>query len=223
VLPAGYLDAQNVIPSNELRHISREMHSAGVITNQSVKTIGSPFLSEWQRGHIITKEGNKSGKLLLRYNMRKNNVQYTRNKNIYMIPAKKLKGFIIETSDGNIAFKNGFKTDQKHIKPNTLLQVIYNGNVKLLAHHTSTLIKNMATYGTATKKQKFEHHIHYFLQTPDDTFHKVKLKRKDILNALPDHKKEVKRYAKENHLSFKKKADLKKILVHYDSISSSAK
>jgi hypothetical protein len=217
------LQAQNTtITTDELRHISREMNNAGIITHQAVKTIGSPFLTKWQRGYILMKGGKKSGELILRYDMWKNNVQFTRNKKIYMIPAKKISGFVIKTTDGNITFKNGFKTDQKHINQNTFLRIIYDGNVKLLGHHTSTLIKNIATYGTATKKNKFIHHIHYFLQTPNGAFHKVKLKRKDILDALPNYKKEVKNYAKKQHLSFEKKPDLKKILAYFDHIHKSS-
>jgi hypothetical protein len=222
ILPAGYLDAQNVLTNRDLGRISQEMHGSGIITFRSTKYIGSPYLTKFQQGYVTLKGNKKSELLLLRYNEWKNNVQFLRDKKIYMIPAKKLSGFIIKTTDGNMTFKNGFKTDQKHINQNTLLWVIYNGNIKLLAYFASTLQKNIVTYGTATKKNKFVNHTYYYLRTPNGTFHNVKLKKKDILHALPDHKKDVKSYAKKNHLGFKSKKDLQKILAYYDHIQKNS-
>lgn len=223
ILPTAYLQAQSTMTTRDLGTINAKMHGAGIIAFQSTKYIGSPFLTKFQHGYIIMKSGAKSQPLLLRYNTRTNNVQYVKNKkDIYKIPAKKINAFVIKTSDGNITFKNGFKTEQDNINQNTLLWVIYNGNNRLLAHFSSTLMKNIATYGTATKKSKFMSHTAYFLQTPDGTFHEVKLKRKDILDVLSNHKKGVKKYAKKHHLSFEKTSDLKKILAYYDSINSNS-
>lgn len=219
LLPVSYLYAQNgAVMRNELRNISRAMNNAGIITLNATKYIGTPYFNKWQQGYVIIKGNKKSRPVMLRYNMWKNNVQFIKNKKIYIIPAKKMLGFVLKTNHGKLIFKNGFQTDKDDINQNTLLQVIYNGNVKLLAQHTSSLLRNISTYGTAVTKNKFDNDTHYYLQTSDKTFHKVKLNKDDILKALPNSNKKIVDYANNNNLSFDNKADLKKILSHYDRI-----
>ncbi|HYW35493.1 MAG TPA: hypothetical protein VE868_08810 [Balneolaceae bacterium] len=212
----------NTLTREEMHRISQDIHSGGITVKHANDYRGSPYFAKWQKGYIILKGGAKSNTLPIRYNMQKNAVEYIKNKKRFIISAKKIDGFVIKEKNGNITFKNGFKTNQGHINQNTLLRVIYNGNTKLLAHYTSKLLKNLASYESADTKNRFDNHIRYYIQESDGTFQKVKLKKKDILNALRKNRKKVAQYANKHNLSFKKETDLKDILKYYDSINSAS-
>lgn len=66
LLPITHLQAQVLLTWG------RPLHSA--------KYIGTPFLTKFQQGYVVMKNGTKSQPVLLRYNTYTNNVQYLRNK-----------------------------------------------------------------------------------------------------------------------------------------------
>lgn len=193
----------------------------GVLRTRSVTEYrGTPFFNEWSKGHVIINNNRITEPIPLRYDMEYDAVQFTRDGNIYAITNDKMEGFVIYTSDGNIEFRNGFNTDKDDITPNTLLRVVYDGkDVKLVAHHTSTLHENMPTYGSATKTSEFVNDTNFFL-IKNGTFHQVKLREKDILNVLEDQREALKSYAEENNLDYDEEVELKKILAQYDHLTS---
>lgn len=193
----------------------------GVLRTRSVTEYrGTPFFNEWAKGHVIINENEITQPIPLRYDMEYDAVQFTRDGNVYAISNDKMEGFVIYTTDGNIEFKNGFNTDKDDITPNTLLRVVYDGDIKLVAHHTSTLQENMPTYGSATKVSEFINDTNFFI-VKNGTFHEVELRERDILNVLEDKREELKSFAEENNLDYDEESELKKILAQYDNITSS--
>lgn len=194
----------------------------GILRTQSVTEFrGTPFFNEWTKGHVILGKNKVTQPITLRYDMEYDAVQFAQDEKIFAITNDKMEGFVIYTTDGNIKFKNGFNTDKDDITPNTLLRIIYDGNIKLVAHHTSTLQENMPTYGTANTVSEFVNDTNFFL-VKDGIFHEVGLNDDDILEVLSDHREELRRFAEENNLNFSQEPELKKILGHYDQITSSA-
>ena len=67
-----------------------------------------------------------------------------------------------------------------------------------------------------TKKAKTRYNVRtsYFVKKGDE-WQKLRLSRKYVLKLFGDQSDEVKKYAKENKLSFKRDKDLKKIFSQY--------
>ncbi len=58
----------------------------------------------------------------------------------------------------------------------------------------------------------------YYLKHKNGQLEQIKLKKKEILAVLKDHKTEIEKYASINKLSFKKEADLVKIINYYNTL-----
>jgi len=194
--------------------------SSIVPTKSAKEVIGSPYLTDkFLKGRLIINKNSVTRPIYLRYNTYKNDIEFLRNKKIMITDPKKIQGFKIFTKeDGDIVFENGFNTKVNDISKKTFLRVIHDGKTKLLAHHYSTYLEDMASYGTATKKDRYQSSVRYYLVTNDGKFRKVKFSKKDILEALPDHKSEVESYADSQNLSFDDEADIAKILSYYDGL-----
>ena len=210
-------DAQEVL-RQELEQI---MDGSQVLrTKTATEVTGSPYFNtKFVKGEIILNENSSTQPILLRYNMEDNMIEFRRNNETLVTDAKKISGFKIYTQEEDIIFKNGFSADVKGINQNTLLRVVYNGNIKLLAHHSASLKEDLATYATATKKSKYVQRMDYYL-VKKGKFHKVKLRKKDIMKHLSASSDDIESYVEENGLGFESETDLKKILNRYDGDSS---
>lgn len=175
---------------------------------------GSPYLFDaWFEGKIITNTRAKSKKLTLRFNALKNKLEYKKAKRVYVINPKKINGFIILGSKKDIVFKNGFAHDK--FKNTTFLRVVYDGSVKLLAHHITELKEDIPDYGNANKVNKYVNHIDYYLQK-DGNIYAIDLEKESILNILSVKRNKLAKYASSNNLSFKTEKEVRKILKYYD-------
>lgn len=191
----------------------------GVIRTRIVtKYQGTPYFNDWSKGHVIISENHITEPILIRYDMEYDAVVFSRDKKIYTISNDKMRGFVLYTTDGDINFRNGFNTDIKAIGQNTLLRIIYDGETKLVAHHTSDLQENLPTYGTANKVSAFEDDVDFYLVTEDGEFNKIRLRKNDVLNILADNGQKVSEYANSNNLKFDNENHLKQILSYYDSL-----
>lgn len=216
-----YSEAQNQkITRGELERFSS---FSGIVPTKSVtEVIGSPYLTDkFLKGRLIINKNSVTRPIYLRYNTYKNTIEFLRDNKIMIADPRKIRGFkIVTRKDGNIIFRKGFITKVDDISKQTFLRVIHDGKTKLLAHHYSTYLENLASYGTATKKDRYQSSVRYYLVTKDGKFHKVKFKKEDILEALSEHKSEVESYADSNNLSFEDEGDIAKILNYYDGLSA---
>jgi len=217
---------QNTVNAQGKDITKQDLRSFGklnsMVPTRSAKVVtGTPYLTEqFLKGKIILNSHSTTKALYIRFNTNKNQVEFVRGKKIMVTDPNKIDGFNILTQEGKpIIFKNGFHTDIDDISGNTLLRIIHEGKIKLLAHHGSTLLKNLASYGSADEHMRYQSYVDYYLVI-DGKFHKVKLSEKNFLNTLGDHKSDLKNYANSNHLSFKNFNDLDMILNHYEKIAS---
>lgn len=58
----------------------------------------------------------------------------------------------------------------------------------------------------------------YFVAVDGDKLIEVSLKKSKIMKLMAAHKKEIKAFVKTHRLSFKKEADVIKIINHYNSL-----
>lgn len=220
VASAFFLNPQSTFAQNKelTKEEVSDLTSSRITTKSSTETTGSAYLNDdFLKGKIMLANGKETAEMFIRYDMENDNVQFLRDKEIYATKSKKLDGFKIFADPHNILFKNGFSTDIKDINPNTLLRVAYDGKVKLLVQHKAILREDIASYGSATKKNKYDVYKYYFIVTKDGRFHQFE-KTDDFLKALPEHNNQIIEYASSNDLDFSNEQDLKKILQYYDTL-----
>lgn len=209
----------------ELNQISESLSSNFIISKQSRDIKGDPYLNpDFTSGNIILRDNVKTDTLPLRFNTEKNIVEFMKDKNYYGVQRNKINGFTLFGNPSDITFKNGFKSDDNDISRTTLLRVIYDGYVKLLAHHKTELKENIASYGSANQKDEYVDNVNFYIVEASGAFSEVKLKRKDIVGALgKDLRNKLSNYADENNLNFDREADLVQILKYHDKLTSNAK
>lgn len=222
LLPAAYGQDNNIIVENNLGDVARGIQGTGAFIKTVDTYQGTPyFTQEFLAGYLILENGAKTKTLALRYNMLNNNVEFIRDDDVFTVSGEKLKAYIIETSGNNIIFKNGFKAENNDFNSNTLMHVIYDGDIKLLAHYTSKLWKDVSTYDVAGDLNEYVTNTDFYLVTANDIIHEVKLKKSDILAVLPGKNIELQNFAEKNNLDFSEALQLKRILSHYDLLSTS--
>lgn len=196
--------------------------SRTLITKSATETIGSPYLSDdFIKGHIMLNENSRSETTGLRYNMETNQVEFLRDGEVFITEAKDIYGFKLYAEDARITFRNGYKTNTKGIDSNTLLRTVYKGDVKLLVHYKATLHEDIATYATATKKNKYNISKNYYLVTEDGEFHKIENPKSDILGILDKQKHKLEDFVNKNDLDLNYENDIIRLLKYYENGSSS--
>lgn len=211
---------QNNVTKEELRNFG--ILGSMVPTRSATVVTGSPYLTDkFLKGKILINRNSTTKSLYLRFNTYKNQVEFVRGKKVMLTNSDKIKGFKILTQEGKpIIFKNGFKNIDNDISSNTFLRIIHSGKIKLLAHHGATLLKDVASYGSADKKNRYQNFVNYYIEDINGDFHKVKLNENDILSAIGDHRDELKSFANTHNLDFQNLQDLNKILSQYEKITS---
>lgn len=206
----------------ELEMISQDLGRDFLLESRTRNIKGDPYLNEdFLPGVIRINEGLKTGELLVRYNTEKNIVEFKKGDGYYGLNPARIHGFTIYGTPNNIVFKNGFQSEDHDISRATLLRMIYDGKTKLVAHHTTSLQKDIATYGSGVQQDEYIDDVDFYIITPSGEFRETKLRRKDILRDLDRNLRDkVESYAENQGLDFEKEADLAKILKHYDQLKA---
>jgi len=169
---------QNQITKQDLRDITGLNRNTKVfVTKSSTQTIGSPYLNpNFYKGHMIIK-GTKTKPTFIRYNIYNNEVEFLRNGDIFVTDAKKIDGFKFYTSNGGILFRSGFKNKKYNITPEQFLRIIYNNEVLLVSESSASLIEDLASYGNATKQNKYQAFEKYYLVTSGGEYKKINVSK----------------------------------------------
>lgn len=192
-----------------------------LFTKEATTTIGSPYLSnDFLNGRIMLNKRSQSEIAPLRYNMEINQLEFLRDEEIFVVDSKNIHGFKLINEQKNVVFRNGFKSNAKSINSNTLLRVVYDGKTKLVVHYKAKLIRDVATYGSATKENRYTVSKTYYLALKNKKLREINSFEKDLFKILKDHQRELEQYAQKNSLEFDKEKELIDFLKYYDEISS---
>lgn len=219
LMTAGQVHSQDVqeISAEELRQYIGEEGVYRTRTSRRVK--GTPYLNkDWKMGHIILNQKSRSEQLPLRMNTFEQEIEFVRDDEVFAIPPQNVDGFVIYNEFGNILFKNGYRSEEHEVNPSTLLRVVHEGQTKLLVHHKTHLQQDMASYGMASKLDEYIDSRSYYLVTPDGSFNEIRLRKRDILRQLDDHREEIEEFAKQNNLDYSEEPEVATMLNHYDSL-----
>ncbi len=219
----GYSQDSNTIEldSQELR----DFQLTGVSrTKTTTKVKGSPFLDEdFTRGYVLLdKDKNlKTNVIPLRFDTYSNQLQFLKDNKVFAMDPNKIDEFVLHATDGDLHFKKGYKSDK--FDKDIFVRVISEGNVTLLAHHTTTLMKGVQGYGNATQLDEYIDGINFYLAENGNEFERIKLREKDFRKNLDRETYDsLKNYADSNNLSFENEKHLKKILSHLNKDSQSS-
>lgn len=221
VYPETVFSQQGQVKDIEREDLEDLGNSEVMRTKQATETQGSPYLNPtFLRGEAIINGGATTQALYLRLDTEKNNVEILRNDEIQILDINKIEGFRIFTSEEDVLFKNGFKSDDHDIKRRTLLRVMYDGITKFVAHHHASLKEDLPSYGSATQKNAYVSFMNYYIITPDGTFNEVELNQDEILSVLSDQRQELQKIANNNDWSFDNENDVQELVAEYDKLSS---
>ena len=196
--------------------------STGISSNfaekRTVVVKGDPYLSkEWNLGYLYA-AGKKTKALPLRFNLAENAFEVQTENDIIIIDSYRIEG-VDFLSPQKAVFKNGFTSNEKeNIDKDTMFEIIYDGDFKLLKKNYVSLTKAVATYGTANQEDVYKNYSKFYFYTANNEYVETKLKRKDILSFFEKKdQKKVEKYAKENNLSFKDTNEVAVILKYAEA------
>ncbi|GAB4017330.1 hypothetical protein [Spirosoma koreense] len=186
---------------------------------------GSPyFLPEWNKGQIEITTGQHYKDVPIKFDAYRQQLILLRPRmgnDSIIVNASQVKSFQFQNKDGQFFVFRRYptvKTDDAALKEGYFL-VLYQDKTALLKRITKTLIKAdyKNPYANGARYDEYKPVTSYYLLKPDQTLVKVKLSDKALVEALADHKDELKAFAKQENLSFKDEADAIKLVKKYDS------
>lgn len=186
---------------------------------------GSPYyFKDWKMGAVTDVSGKVTDKMMLRYDMYRDEVLYLQDGKSYAVAQEYARSFsfvvVNEQTSAieNATFKNGF-TIEGYTKKN-YFYVIYSGKAHYLKKFkTSYLEETVNNFGTNEQVKRFMQSEQEFFVAHDNTATQIK-NRKEILSLFGTLNDQMKGYIKSNKLNVKNDNDLAKILAKYDELSS---
>lgn len=116
-------------------------------------------------------------------------------------------------------FVIGFSSPEHDITTTSFLRVVYNGDTKMLAHHSVEYDRgNFRDPITNRVTAEYKKKETYYIVKEDGGFVKTRLRLKDILKDIGEFENELKDFAKKNKIKGKSETDAFKILEYYDSL-----
>jgi len=182
-------------------------------------TKGSPILFEkWMIATLTNNKGTTYSDRSIRIDTYKHDLHLKKDDEpgYFILDPNQIEKIVIPSMD--IVFKNGFHSSEHDIKKNHFVEIIHEGNVKLIQHFNTKLVESRGVNPiTGKNADKYISQENFYLIDSNGNYHDVKLKSKHILKALGGNTKKLEAYADNNNLSFKEKADVAKILSYYES------
>jgi hypothetical protein len=211
-------DAQ--ISNSEIYRDMGDITNSNVIRgSQQTELLGSPYLfEEWVLGRV--KHTNRwTAGMLIKLDTYHNvlEVRGSLDSESIYIDIADIQEVLLETPAGDKLFRNGFDSDDRNVNTDTILEVIYDGDTKLVKHHRIRSIPEQGGYGSANRVERLVRSEEmYYLD--DGKLKSLRTNRRNVLNALSAHRNAISTYVSENNLSYSSEIDLIKIFSFFDSL-----
>ncbi|WP_337043641.1 hypothetical protein [Emticicia sp. 17c] len=184
------------------------------------------FIDEWLTGQLVfVKENTKAPKIVpLKYDTHNKELLFKRSiGDSIIVNPDQITGFIINDAAHNISYPfvkfEGLKTEGG-VVPVCYLMVLYKNKTSLLKYVSKMMQK--ANYSAVSNvDRRYDAYIdnsEYFIQKPDGSLSRTKLKKNAILNALNDKKEQLEAYIKKENLTFKNEYDLARVVDYYNTL-----
>ncbi|RYU95922.1 hypothetical protein [Emticicia agri] len=184
------------------------------------------FIDEWLSGELVfVKENTKAPKTVpLKYDSQSKELLYKRSvgDSIIVNPSQ-ITGFVIHDARNNASFPfvkfEGLKTEGGTV-PVAYMMVLYKNKTSLLKYVSKMM--NKANYSALSnvdrRYDEYTDNSEYFIQKPDGSLSKAKLKKNAILKALNDKEDQLEAYIKKENLTFKDEYDLARVVAYYNTL-----
>lgn len=184
------------------------------------------FIDEWLTGELVfLKENTKAPKSVpLKYDSQSKELLFKRSvgDSIVVNPAQ-IKGFIINDAKNNVSFPfakfEGLKTEGGTV-PVAYLLVLYKNKTSLLKYVSKMMQKaNYSAVSNVDRRyDEYMDNSEYFIQKPDGSLSRAKLKKSSVVKALGDKEEQVEAYIKKENISFKNEYDLARVVDYYNGL-----
>lgn len=184
------------------------------------------FIDEWLTGELIfVKENTKAPKSVpLKYDSQNKELLFKRSvgDSIIVNPAQ-ITGFIINDAKNNASFPfvkfEGLKTEGGTV-PVAYLMVLYKNKTSLLKYVSKMMQKaNYSAVSNVDRRyDEYTDNSEYFIQKPDGSLSRAKLKKNSVVKALSDKEEQIEAYIKKENITFKNEYDLARVLDYYNGL-----
>ncbi len=199
-----------------------EMMHRSLITEKDayINVEGNPFVDkDFEKGIILFKDSTRAGDVPLRLNTYTDNIEFEINDTIKVLTSPEVidnisfghREFIYSRYKEGAFYKNGY------------FEVLAKGNCQLLLRRESIIKREQlpaSNYEGGNYRNYFRTAKIYFIKKDDRPAVKISKSKKSILNALGDHKSELEKYIKTNHLKLSKEDAIIDLIYYYNSLSA---
>jgi hypothetical protein len=185
---------------------------------RAVNTEGTPFLNEeFSEGNIVLINGRQAQSIPLRYNSHEQNVEFEVDGNAYILDGDEIESFELSADGKTYTFKKGFEA--RRLSKDDFVQVLADGQITFFAHHNTSFQQGVASYGTATRQDRYVSNSTYFIAAGDDSPDRLRnLRERTIMRYINNFEDRVSRYARENRIDFSNPDDIANLLEYYNSL-----
>lgn len=178
-----------------------------------------PFFKEnFLKGKIITDNGNSVNQLSLRFDMYANELQYIKDKRIYLV-SEPVKEFVLydATDPANLSYTfRRFNIDVNGKEKPAFCEVLYDGSVKLLKYVKKTEVEKTNMTSATITKTFTDYKIDYLQK--NGKLIRLDKNGKNLLPLLSDKEQQVNEYVKSNKIKLNNDEQLVLLLKYYDSL-----
>ncbi|QBA64922.1 hypothetical protein [Muriicola soli] len=211
-LGATFTYAQNIeLPTEFINNTTLGGVNSGLPDNVQ----GSPYANEeFVLGKVYAK-GQDPYNGLLRYNAYQDGIEMKTDKGVITLLKREYLSAMI---DGKLYRIENYKNNGAIRK--TYFVEMNKGHARLLLKQGKKFVEEQSATSSYSrdKPAKFEDENSYYIITEGNPGIEVKLRSKDIIAALPDHKKEVEAFAKKNKLKMKTEEEVIQVMAYYNSL-----
>lgn len=211
-LTASFAFAQNIeLPTEYINNTTLGGINSGLPANVQ----GSPYANEeFVIGKVFVNDDQPyTG--LLRYNAYQDGIEMQTEKGIITLLKR---DYLKAQISGKLYLIENYKANGAIRK--TYFVELNQGNARLLFKQRKKFIEERLATSSYSKDQpaKFEDQTSYYIITEGNAATEVRLKGKEIVGALPDHKKELNAFIKSNKLKLKTEEEVIQVLNYYNSL-----
>jgi len=211
-LSMSYAFAQNIeLPTEYLNNSTLGGVNSGLPANVQ----GSPYANEeFVIGKVFVND-DKPYNGILRYNAYQDGIEMkTENGIITLLKRDYLSAQI---ADKLYLIENYIKNGAVR---KTYFVELSKGKARLLLKQGKKFVEERLATSSYSKDKppKFEDENSYYIITEGNAALEIRLRAKDVINALPDNKKELTAFVKKNKLKLKTEAEVIQLLEYYNSL-----
>lgn len=183
---------------------------------------GTAYLyPSWSAGTLTDRNGKMYSNLLLKYDSYKDQIELNQEGQVVEVSTTNYPKFTLSWTEpgSNEVIKHSFSSGYTvpGFTKTTYFDVVYDGKMDLLKKYKTSFVEEAVTgYGTSDPQKSFQLKVYYFVLAEDGSAKEIKLSKKSILDAFPDHAETIEGFSKENKLKLKSEGDLVQVIRFLD-------